>query len=136
MHANDCAHNWKEIAMNKIDDLINEALSNEDQMLLERFGKEPGFFKQAFSLFGGRLGWVMWLVGVVQLALLAAAIYAFWQTATTSELMHAVRWGTGAVILVQLSVLLRSFMGMHFEANRVLRGVQRVDLRLARLEGK
>jgi hypothetical protein len=37
---------------------------------------------------------------------------------------------------VQLSVLLRSFMGMHFEANRVLRGIQRVDLRLARLEDK
>lgn len=40
------------------------------------------------------------------------------------------------MILVQLSTLLRGFMGMQFEANRVLREVKRLELRLVRMEGK
>lgn len=119
----------------KLDDLINEALSREDEELLNRFAGEPGYFRQAFALFRGRLGWVMWLVGIVQLLLFIGAIYAIVQMFGAGDLMTALRWGIGAVVLVQLSTLLRSFMGMHFEANRMLREIKRLELRLVRLEG-
>lgn len=121
--------------MNKLDDLINEALSAEDEALLERYGREPGYFGQALALFRGRLGWVMWFVGIVQLLLFVAALYALYQMFAAGELMSALRWGIGAVVLVQVSTLLRSFMGMHFEANRLLRELKRVELRLVRMEG-
>ena len=120
--------------MNRIDDLINEALSDEDQALLDRFGKEPGYFRQAFGLFRGRLGWVMWVVGIVQFVLFLAALYAFWQMLTADALENIVRWGIGAAVFVQVSTFLRGFMGMHFQANRVLRECQRIELRLVRLE--
>lgn len=120
--------------MSKIDDLINETLSQEDEALLESHGSEPGYFTQAFALFTGKLGWVMWLVGIIGLVLFVAAVYALYQVFTADELIHALRWGVGAIVLVQLSVFLRSFMGMHFEANRVLREVKRLELRLVRME--
>ncbi|WP_317976917.1 DUF6768 family protein [Wenzhouxiangella sp. AB-CW3] len=44
------------------------------------------------------------------------------------------RWGVVAVILIQLIVFLRSFMGMHFEANRVMREVKRLELRMIKAE--
>lgn len=118
----------------KLDDLINEALSREDEELLNRFAGEPGYFRQAFALFRGRLGWVIWLVGTVQLLLFIGAIYTVYHMFTAAELMNALRWGIGTVVLVQLSTLLRSFMGMHFEANRLIREIKRVELRLVRLE--
>lgn len=65
-----------------------------------------------------------------------AALYCLWGLFAVIELIHAFRWGVGAVILVQLSTLLRGFMGMQFEANRVLREVKRLELRLVRMEGK
>lgn len=119
---------------NKLDKLITEALSADDQVLLERYGKEPGYFRQAFALFRGQLGWVMWLVGIVQLGLFLGAIYTFYETLVAEDLMLALRWGVGTVVLVQMSTLLRSFMGMHFEANRLLRELKRVELQLIRME--
>lgn len=120
--------------MTDIDERIEKALSAEEAELLQRYGDEPGYIRQAFDLFRGRLGWVMWFVGVVQLLLFLAAIYALYRLFTGSEIMAALQWGIGAVVLVQLSTLLRSFMGMQFEANRVLRELARLELRLVRLE--
>lgn len=122
--------------MSNIDDMIDEALSAEDREFLERYAGEPGYLKQAFGLFRGKLGWVMWFVGIVQLLLFVAALYCLWHVFTGDELLSALRWGVGAVILVQLSTLLRGFMGMQFEANRVLREVKRLELRLVRMEGR
>lgn len=122
--------------MSKIDDLINEALSAEDEALLKRYANEPGYFRQAFSLFSGRLGWTMWLVGIVQFVLLLGAVYTFSRMFAVTDMMIALRWGVGTVVLVQMSTFFRSFMGMHFEANRVLREVQRLELRMLRNEGK
>jgi hypothetical protein len=45
--------------------------------------------------------------------------------------MTAVRWGTVAIIMFQLHTFLRGFMGSHLEANRVLRGIARLELRMA-----
>ena len=113
-----------------IDQLINEALSKEDQELLDQFHDEPGWIRQAFGLFQGRLGWVMWLTAIVQILSFFGALYALWVMFTAEELMAAVRWGLVGVILVQISTFLRGFMGSHLEANRVLREVRRLDLRL------
>ncbi len=118
--------------MNKIDDLINQTLTEEDEKLLADFSNEPGYFSQAFALFTGRLGWVMWLVGIIQLVFFVFAVYALVQVFSNTDLLLALRWGVVAVILIQLSVFLRGFMGVHFEANRVMREVKRVELRLVR----
>lgn len=120
--------------MSNIDDLINETLEKEDEALLASFGREPGYFKQAMALFRGQLGWVMWFVGIIQLLFFAAAIYAVVQVFSNGDLMTVLRWGIVTVILVQLSTFLRSFMGMHFEANRVLREIKRLELRVVRME--
>ncbi len=121
--------------MSKIDDLINETLSEEDEALLQSHGSEPGYIAQAFALFTGKLGWVMWLVAIAGLIFFVAAVYALYQVFTAEELIHALRWGVVAIIMVQLTVFLRGFMGMHFEANRVLREVKRLELRMVRMEG-
>jgi len=74
--------------MNKIDDLINQTLTEEDEKLLADFSNEPGYFSQAFALFTGRLGWIMWLVGIVQLIFLVAAIYALVQVFSITDPLH------------------------------------------------
>jgi hypothetical protein len=113
-----------------IDELINEALSQEDEALLENLNEEPGWMRQAFGLFRGPLAWVMWVVFIVQIAMFLGALYAGWTVFTTSDLMAAVKWGVLTVVLVQLTTFLRGFMGSHLEANRVLRELRRLDLRL------
>ena len=44
--------------MNKIDDVIGQALTQEDIALLASHS-EPGYVTQAFGLFRGPMAWVM-----------------------------------------------------------------------------
>lgn len=116
--------------MSKLDDLIEQSLSDEDRDLLARHGTEPGYLRQVQTLFGGSLGWVMWLVMVTALAGFAVAMFALWQVFTATETLQAVRWGVVAVILMQVTTFLRGFMGSHLQANRTLRELKRLELRL------
>ncbi len=120
--------------MSKIDDLIQETLTEEDERLLADYGSEPGYFRQAFGLFRGPLSWVMWLVMSCNVLIGVFAIWSVWQAMTAEDLIMTVRWGIAAVIGVQLVTFLRGFMGDHFEANRVLRELKRIELRLVRIE--
>jgi hypothetical protein len=120
--------------MSKIDDLIEQSLSEEDEKLLSDYAAEPGYFRQAFGLFRGPLSWVMWLVMICNVVIGLFAIWAVWQAMTAGELILTVRWGVAAVIAVQIVTFLRGFMGDHFEANRVLRELKRLELRLVRME--
>jgi len=117
--------------MSKIDDLITETLSEEALDTRTAQLPEPGYFSQAMALFTGRLGWVMWFVGIIQLIFFVGAVYAFFQLFGTEDTADLLRWGVITIALVQLSTFLRGFMGSHFEANRVLRQLARLELRLA-----
>lgn len=121
--------------MRTIDELIEETLTAEERDLLERFDREPGYLRQAFGLFSGTLGWVMWLSYGAALAAFAACVHALWQLFVSDEVLVALRWGIAAVLLFQITVVLKGFMGTQLQANRVLREIKRVELRLLRLEG-
>lgn len=120
--------------MPDIDERIEAALSAEDEALLERYGTEPGYIRQALGLFRGPLGWVMGFVYIVQAVLFLGGVFALYKLLTAVELLAGLQWGIGAVLLVQLSTFLRGFIGAQFEANRILRAVKRLELRLVRLE--
>lgn len=118
--------------MNNVDDLIGRALSQEDLEMLSRHA-EPGYFGQAFGLFRGPLAWVMWLVYVVGFVAFLGAVFALWQMVATADVLSAVKWGVGALLLFQFTTLAKGFMGSHMEANRVLRELKRVELQVSLL---
>ena len=118
--------------MSKTDQLIEQALSAEDHELLATHG-EPGYFTQAFGLFRGTLGWVVWLAYLTGIVAFAGFAFAFWQTWTASETLVAVRWGVLALLLFQYTAMIKVFLGNHMEANRTLRELKRVELQLSLL---
>lgn len=120
--------------MNKLDDLIEKGLSAEDRELLARHA-EPGYVAQAFGIFRGPWSWVMWLTNLVVGLTFFAALYAFWQVYLSAEVLHALKWGVAGLLLVQVTAIGKIFMGVHLEANRMLREIKRVDLQIALLRG-
>lgn len=116
--------------MSKIDDLITETLNDDQSTVDAPQLPEPGYFAQAMALFTGRLGWVMWFVGIIQLIFFVGAVYSFIQLFGTEDTAELLRWSVITIVLVQLSTFLRGFMGSHFEANRVLRQLARLELRI------
>lgn len=45
------------------------------------------------------------------------------------------QWGVGALVLFQMTVLAKSYLGSHMEANRVLRELKRLELQVSMLRG-
>lgn len=118
--------------MNNVDELIGRALTDEDRALLARHG-EPGYVAQAFGVFRGPMGWALWVAYVAGAIAFIAGAYALWQMIATSDLLLAVKWGVGALVLFQVTMMTKGFMGNHMEANRMLRELKRVELQLSLL---
>ncbi|MBL8298505.1 MAG: hypothetical protein JNN30_09175 [Rhodanobacteraceae bacterium] len=118
--------------MSKFDDLIGQALTEEDRALLASHA-EPGYLAQAFGLFRGPMAWVMWLVNVTNGVSFLIGVYALWQMTNTVDAVLAVKWGIGALFLFQITTLCKTFMGNRMEVNRMLREIKRVELQLSLL---
>ncbi|MBI2398385.1 MAG: DUF6768 family protein [Pseudolabrys sp.] len=118
--------------MNKLDELIGQALTDEDRALLASHG-EPGYLTQAFGIFRGPLAWVMWFVNFAGGLAFIAGAYAVWKLFGTTEPVAAVQWGIGALFLFQVTTLCKTFMGNQMQTNRMLREMKRLELQISLL---
>lgn len=120
----------------ELDAMISEALDAEDRDLLDQFGQEPGYFSQALGLFGGRLGWVMWMVYIVNIAAAGLAVWAGWHLFTATAPLEAIRWGIAALAAMQVGLFMKGYMGEQMQNNRVIREVKRLELQLVRSQAR
>jgi hypothetical protein len=121
--------------MDRMDDLITRALNDEDRALLAQHA-EPSYFAQATGLFRGPLAWTMWLAYTVGGVAFVFAAWALWRMGIAIDALEAVRWGVGALVLLQFTMLTKTFMGSHMEANRMLREIKRLELQVAMLRNE
>jgi len=120
----------------ELDAMIAEALDQEDRELLETFGEERGYFAQAFALFQGRLGWVMWLGNIMNIIFTGFAVWTGWHFFTTTDPVMALRWGLTTVVLINVGLFFKAFLGHQLLNNRVIREVKRLELQLVRSQAR
>ena len=118
--------------MNKFDDLIGQAMTDEDRALLASH-HEPGYLSQAFGIFRGPMAWAMWLTNVAAGVAFFFGAYSLWQLSSVTDPITAVRWGVAALFLFQVTTLCKSFMGTHMQTNRMLRELKRLELQVSLL---
>ena len=118
--------------MDKFDEVIGRALTEEDRILLASYGQR-GYVSEAVGMFSGPMGGTMRRVYVMVLLTFAGALFALWKMGTSTEAMSATQWGVGSVIMFQMTTLCKSFLGTHMEANRTLREMKRLELQVALL---
>jgi hypothetical protein len=118
--------------MQDIDRMIDEALDAEERELLRTLD-EPGFFSQAFGVFGGPGGWANIVMMVAQAVLFIAGVIAAWSFFQADDAVSQLRWGLPAAVLLILATMIKMALIPRMESNRVLREVKRVELQVARL---
>ena len=79
-----------------IDRMIEEALQGEEQALFRETAREPGFFGQAFGLFGGPNGWVNGVMMAAQAALFVVGVWAAWRFFEAGAALGSARGGAAA----------------------------------------
>ncbi len=114
--------------MNKLDDMLTQTLSAEDQALLNEIRDEPGYFEQAFGMFRGRAGWVTWMIMIVQTLMFIAAIWMAIRFFGASDTVSQLRWGLPAATILILSAMMKFSLMPVMQANRVLREIRRLEL--------
>ena len=117
--------------MQDIDRMIEEALEGEEQALFRDTAREPGFFGQAFGLFGGRNGWVNGVMVAAQAALFIAGLWAGWRFFEAESALSALHWGLPAAVLLLASLIIKTAMMPELQANRLMRELKRVQLQAA-----
>ncbi|HHS93903.1 MAG TPA: hypothetical protein ENK63_00970 [Rhodobacterales bacterium] len=117
--------------MDKLDEMIAEALKNEDQEILTET-EELGYFAQALGIFRGPQGWISWVVMLVQIGLFGVGAWAAWQFFHTTDTLTALKWGLPAAILLLAAMMLKLSLMPVMQADRVIRQIKRLELLLAR----
>jgi hypothetical protein len=117
--------------MRDIDNMIEEALGQEEREVLRRIGEEPGFFGQVFGIFRGPTGWVNALLMVAQGIIFIAGAWAAWQFFKAGDPVSQLRWGLPAATLLILATILKMALVPRMESNNIIRELKRLELQLA-----
>ncbi len=113
--------------MPSIDDLIKEALTEQESEIIKST-EELGYFSLAIGLFSGKLGWVSWVIMLVQGALFVAGVWAAWQFFGATDLLVALKWGLSGAVLILMAGMMKMSLMPQIQADRVLRELKRVEL--------
>lgn len=119
--------------MTKLDEMIKEALRDQDRAILEAT-KEQGWFALGLGQFRGKLGWVTWVIMLVQITLFIAGVWCAVEFFNTDELLPALKWGLSGAVLLLMAMQLKLSLMPQMHADRILRELKRVELMLARKE--
>ena len=121
--------------MKDIDQMIEEALSGEDQALFRDTLREPGFFQQAFGLLGGPNGWVNVIMLVVQAVMFVAGLWTGWRFFQAEDALSALHWGLPSAVLILGALIVKLGMMPEIQANRLMRELKRLQLQAAVRKG-
>ena len=120
--------------MDKLDQMIEAALAEEDRAILEET-KELGFFTQFTRQLAGPNAWVNWLVTVAIFAYVALAFWAGWKFYIATEALLAVKWGILAAVAIMAIAMMKLYLFQKMESDRVIRQLKRLELMLAKRDG-
>jgi Family of unknown function (DUF6768) len=119
--------------MSELDKKIKEALSEQDQALMEHF-EEQGLLGQLGGLFKGKLAWLSIATIFIGTILTIIAVYAIWKFISADDIPSMLRWGGLAWITGTSQMMIKLWSWMRMETNRTLRAVKRLELQIVRTQ--
>ncbi len=119
--------------MENLDGKIKILLKDEDQYILNET-EELGYFTLAMSIFGGKTGWVSWVIMIVQTLLFIISIWCATKFYAATEALLAMKWGVSAGVLLLAAMMTKLSLMPVMQTSRILRELKRVELLVARIQ--
>jgi hypothetical protein len=116
--------------MDKLGNLIEQALSEEDQQIF-RDTEDLGYFALGLKQFCGKLGWATWVVMILQASMFLAGVWCAVRFFGVSDVLEAVKWGLPGAVLMLAATAPKLSLMPQMQVDRVLRELKRVELLLA-----
>lgn len=118
-----------------IDELLSNALSEEDGELLSKI-EEQGIFDLMAANFQGKLKWVAMFSVVIMLILTGLAFYCFFRFYNAIDLRDMMLWGAGMGLSMMAVGQLKTWHWMQMDKNSLLREIKRLELQISLLVKK
>jgi TRAP-type C4-dicarboxylate transport system permease small subunit len=119
--------------MDKLDQLIAEALSEEDRAIMEETAQR-GVLTEFLDQLSGRNAWLQWISYLYIAVFVGLFVWAGWQFFTATDPLVAVKWGLGAVLSMLVVGMVKLYLFSEVQTERVLREVKRLALIIAARE--
>ena len=120
---------------NKIDEMIKQALHEEDRETFDSLG-EQNLFQMVGGLFSGKLKWLMILINVVMVAFFIGFIYCLVKFLKADDIKMMITYGAGAFTAIIAVTMLKLFAWMQIDKNAILREIKRLELQVSLLSNK
>jgi hypothetical protein len=111
----------------KLDEMIETALTDQDHEILKET-EELGYFALGLSQFDGKLGWVTWILMLLQVTMFGAAIWCGVKFYGADTALLAIKWGIPSAVLAILALQIKLSLVPQMQADRVIREVKRLQL--------
>ncbi len=122
--------------MNDIDDKILEALSSEDQEVMENYGKELGLFDLIAESFRGKLGFIRITVIIMIVVFIVVLIHSAINFFSIEELASKLDWLAIGLFSLTAVVVGRLWYWMELNHLSTIREVKRLELQVSLLAKK
>lgn len=115
-----------------IDELIKQALTEEESEMLERLG-EQSVLEQLMSTFQGKMKWIAIYSIIIMLVLFGLSVYCLFEFLNANNTRDMVMWGAGMGMGMMAVGMLKIWHWMQMDKNAILREIKRLELQLATL---
>lgn len=121
--------------MQKIDELIKEALSVEEAKFYDEL-EEQNLWDKLSSIHRGKLGWLAMIMNIVNLLIFGLFVYCLVKFINTEEISELIKWASAGFLCMTTVVMTKLFMWMQMDKNDILREMKRLELQISVLTSK
>lgn len=116
-----------------IDELISEALREDEKDFIKNYKQDPGVFELLFSTLRGKNGWLGWAIFILVDACLILGIFFGYKAFHAANAQETTLWASGTILCYIGIVALK--LGNWIDAGRrsTLQEIKRLELQLAKL---
>ncbi len=119
----------------KIDELIKEALTQEEAKFYDELG-EQNVLEKFGGVFKGRMAWLAVIMNIMNLVIFGLLIYCVVQFFDTEVIAELIKWGVGICVCFVFMGMIKLYLWMQMDKNDVLRELKRLELQISALAHK
>lgn len=122
----------------QIDELIKETLSKEEAQFYDEL-EEQNLLGKLGGVHSGKLGWLMVIMNVVQIAIFGLFIYCivqFFQSFDADATHELIYWASAGFLCIMAVGQIKLFIWMQMNKNDILRELKRLELQVSGIAHK
>lgn len=119
----------------KIDELIKEALNQEEAKFYDDLG-EQNLLEKLGEVHKGKTGWLASIMTVIHILIFVVFVFCavqFFKTDATNEL---IKWASAGFVCMIMMSMLKLYIWMQMDKNDILRELKRLELQVTALSLK